>query len=495
MRTITKYILLFYFGVHLMSAQETSPDFVSLEIAKKVAEKWMSNNGHDRTVNTSASFTNIDVKIGKSLTLYILNFKEGGFAIVPATKHVIPVLAYNDKYIFNRDHRIDGAQHFLKAYNEAISIHKQTEIAMETASEEWNTVLNTNNTVSCNGQSTLYPSLLEQYGTSKWAGWTSIYDCVTPLNALTPNPPNADIGGTCVPTAMSQICAFFRHPFVGTGSDQHTMVIGAATGQTVNVNFVTQAFDYDLMPYALQRQGPADGFGNSSANDWLHYTPTCSDERNEVGYLTFNLGVAAEMNWYSQGTYGNTANWALDLVNHFGYVWNQSTDFVSTNNSTLFKSRIKNSLDNERPVLAAGYNNGGGHCFLYTGYECDNYFYASVGFGGNSDGFYYIFTTDANGNYLNTPYANSQNCATNIRPDCGLPNYYQLPTSTYGIGTVTVEQALIDLTVAGLGNTVQLDNGSEAFFIGGNSVTLNAGTNVDLGAQLHIKIENCNGPN
>lgn len=497
MKFFIQSVLLFLcLGCSVLCAQELSPDFVSFETAQKVAKKWMNGKGFDRNINRTSSFTNIDVKIGESLTFYVINFKEGGFAIVPATKKVIPVLAYNDKYMFNADKRIDGAQYFMNAYDRAISIHQDTKIPMETALEEWNTVLTTNQTVNCIGQSTPYPSLLEQYHTSRWAGWTAIYDCVDPFNTLTPSPANAAIGGTCVPTAMSQICRFFRHPFVGTGNGQHTMAnISAAKGQTVSSDFSTQAFDYDLMPYALQRQGPADGFGNTSSNDWLHYTPTCSDVRNEVGYLTFNLGVAARMNWYSPGTYGNTANWAEDMVDHFGYVWNSSTDFVTTANAALFKSRLRNSLMNERPVLAAGRNNGGGHCFLYTGFECDNYFYASVGFGGNSDGFYYIFTTDANGNYLNTAYPNGQDCATNIRPDCGLPNYYQVPATTYPISTVSVEQALIDLSVAGAGVPVQLDNGSEAFFIGGNSVTLNAGTNVELGAQLHVNIEDCNGPN
>ncbi|WP_198519996.1 C10 family peptidase [Olleya sp. Bg11-27] len=496
----TKIINILFFcclGTHLMPAQNTSSGFVSFEVASKVAENWMNAKGYDKTVDKTASFTNVEVKVGKSLTLYVFNFKEGGFAIVPATNLVIPVLAYNDKSIFNSDRRIDGAQHFLKAYNEAINIHNATGVAMELASEQWNTILTTSSIADCSGQSTLYPSLLEQYGTSRWAGWTNIYNCVTPLAPLAPNASNFNdgIGGTCVPTALSQICAFFRHPFVGVGTGTHTMAIGSAVGQTVSSDFATQAFDYDRMPYALQRQGPADGFGNSSSNDWLYYTDVCSDERNEVGFLTFNLGVAARMNWYSGGTYGSSANWAQDLVDHFDYVWNPSTDYVTTSSATLFKSRLRNSLDNERPVLAAGYNNGGGHCFLYTGYECDNYFFASLGFGGNSDGFYYIFTTDANSEYLNTTYANSQNCATNIRPNCDLPTYYQVPTNTYVNGTVTVEQALIDLTVAGAGNSVQLNSGSEAFFIGGNTVTLNAGTIVDLGAQLHVSIEDCNGPN
>ncbi|MBL7560167.1 C10 family peptidase [Olleya sp. YSTF-M6] len=498
MKTKIFNVFIFCFlGTHLISAQSENSDFISFEVANKVAEIWMNAKGYEKTVDQSASFTNVEIEIGKSLSLYVLNFKEGGFAIVPATKKVIPVLAYNDKLLFNSDRRIEGAQHFLKAYNEAITIHLDTDTAMELANEQWETLLTTYSIADCTGQSTLYPSLLEQYGTSRWAGWTNIYDCVTPLSPLAPNALdfNDGIGGTCVPTALSQICAFFRHPFVGVGTGSHTMAIGSAVGQTVSSDFSSQAFDYNLMPYALQRQGPADGYGNSSSNDWLHFTEECSNERNEVGFLTFNLGVAARMNWYSGGTFGSTANWAQDLVDHFDYVWNPSTDFVTTSSPALFKSRLRNSLDNERPVLAAGFNNGGGHCFLYTGYECDNYFYASLGFGGNSDGFYYIFTTDANGNYQNTSYTNSQNCATNIRPNCDLPSYYQVPAITYANNTVVVEQALIDLTVSDIGTSVQLDSGSEVFFIGGNSVTLNAGTNVDLGAQLHVNIEDCNGPN
>jgi hypothetical protein len=476
-------------------AQGNSGTIVSYELAKKAAVNWMSAKGYTRTVDEVRSYTNTSIPVGEQLTFYVFNFIEGGFVIVPATKLVKPVLAYNHQLASEKELLMEGASYFMDAYNDAIAIHQVQNAAMENAATEWENLLNSA-TISCSGQSSLYPSLLDHYQTSRWAGWSSIYDCVTPFQTqLTPNPSNAAIGGTCVPTGLSQLCRFYRHPFVGNGSGTHTMVIGNAAGQTVSADFSTQAFDYDLMPYRIQNQGPADGFGQNDPGAWDNLYATCADERNEIGYLTWNLGVAARMNWYSPGTIGNASNWANDLVDHFGYTWNPTTDYVNTSQPATFMNALRNSIMNERPVICRGLHATGGHLFLYSGFECDNYFYANMGLGGNSDGFYYIFTTNANGNYLATPYTNSQDCATNVHPVCNYPPYYQVPATIYNNGVVKNEQALIDLTVAGTNSSVIINNGAELFFIGGNTVELLPGTEVILGGILHVSIENCNGPN
>lgn len=488
----------------LISSGLYAQEFVTYSTAKDAAIKWMAAKGFTRTVDETRSYDNLDVFTGKQINLYVIQFNEGGFAIVPSTKLVIPVLAYNSEYSDDKELLKDGSLYFLESYDKAIAIHKSLGNTMEGATTQWNNLLQ-NATVSCTGQSSLYPSLLEQYQTSRWAGWDPIYDCVTSLHQqITPNPANSAIGGNCVPTGLSQICRFYRHPFVGTGSDSHTMLNtfdangisnSYAYGQTNTSNFSAQSFDYDLMPYRVKEQGPADGFQPNDPNSWDPLYPICSNEYNEIGNLNWNLGVACRMNWYSAGTYGNTSNWANDLVDHFGYTWNQSTDYVLSSNPATFKAAIRNSIMNERPVLCAGNKaNSGGHFFLYTGFECDNYFYSAMGWGGNGDGFYYIFSSDASGNYLGTIYPYNQNCATNVRPLCNYPAYYQVPSVTYVNGTVHDEHALIDLTVSGPGNPVIVSSGSESFMIGGNTVELLPGMEVVLGGKLHVLIENCNGP-
>ncbi|MNJ83719.1 Streptopain precursor [compost metagenome] len=477
----------------LISSMLHAQNTVSYTTAKEAAIKWMSAKGFTRTVDEARSYDNLDVFTGEQINLYVIQFNEGGFAIVPSTKLVLPVLAYNSQYSNDKELLKDGSLYFIESYDKAIAIHKSVGNTMEGATSQWNNLLQSA-TISCPGQSTLYPSLLEHYQTSRWAGWDPIYNCATSLHQqITPNPSTAEIGGNCVPTGLSQICRFYRHPFVGTGTGSHTMQIGYAIGQTNTSNFSTQAFDYDLMPYKVNEQGPADGLPNDQYS-WDPLYPICGNELNEIGHLNWNLGVACRMNWYSPGTSGNTSNWANDLVDHFGYTWNQATDYVQSSNPSVFKAAIRSSLMNERPVLCAGFNNGGGHFFLYTGFECDNYFYASVGLGGNGDGFFYIFSADASGNYLGTSYPNSQNCATNVRPLCNYPAYYQVPGVTYANGTVHDEQALIDLTVSGTGNSVIVSNGAESFMIGGNTVELLPGMEVQLGGKLHVLIENCNGP-
>lgn len=466
---------------------------VSETTAKKAAINWMEAKGHTRTIDTEQSFTNQTIDLGEALTFYVFNFVEGGFAIVPATKHVIPVLAYNSNHSFQQDLLNDGSYLFMHSFNEAIAIHLAQNVSMENAATEWNNLL-TNVTISCN-QSTLYPSLLEHYQTSRWAGWSDkIYDNVTEFHAqINPTPANAALGGTCVPTAFSQLCRYYRHPFVASGLDSHTMAMGNAAGQTNSTVYAEHGFDYDLMPYRIQNQGPVDGFQNGDPNAWTYLYPSGAPEFDEIGYLTWNLGVMVEMNWYSPGTYGTPKKWADSLVFHYGYTWNPATDYVETNQPSTFKQKLRASLDAERPVICAGFHSTGGHCFLYSGYECDNYFYANLGFGGNSDGFYYIFQPDANSMYMQTAYTVSQKCATNVRPNCNLPYDHQVTTATYA-NMAKTEQALHDLTISTAGSSVTVNNTAELFFIGGNSVTLGPGTEVVLGGKAHVSIENCQGP-
>jgi hypothetical protein len=383
---------------------------------------------------------------------------------------------------------------------------------METAATDWINLIQ-NSSITCLGQSTPYPSLLEHYQTSRWAGWDPVYDC-TPFQNLVsdttyPNHPFYDgLGGTCVPTSLAQICKFYQYPHIGTGTGSHTMSSTSISyqmpdgsyqampmsiyhGQTASADFSTQMFDYNQMDYLLKNQGPMDG------GSWAALTPTCSKTRNEVGSLMFNLGIAVGMNWGGAGTAANPAQIASQMVTNFGYTWNPTTDYVqSYNNSTstptnptTFKNTVRASLLDERPVFVAGYGGGStAHAYLYTGFECDDYFYATLGFGGNSDGFYYLFLADVNGNYQQTAYTSWQKAATNLRPACNLSTNLTLNNQNYT--GPNVEQAEYNVTASN--TTVQ--TGSKTFIIGGNSVELTSNVEVVLGAELFINVETCGVP-
>ena len=492
-------------------------NFVSYDLAKEAAVKWMQAKGYSKTIDESTSYNNLEAAIGEELTFYVLNFNEQGFAIVPVTKQVVPVLAYNNQGASPIDKIQKGATFLFESYNEAIQIHLNTAIDMETASTAWTNLIQ-NTSITCLGQSTPYPSLLEHYHTSRWAGWDGVYECITPFQNLVPDsnypdhPHLNNAGGTCVPTSLSQICKFYKHPYIGSGTGTHTitsntasfkingvntiMPISVCYGQIVSSIFSTHIFDYNQMDYQLGNQGPVDG------GIWGSLTPACSKTRNEVGNLMFNLGVAVEMNWYGTGTYGNTYQWANQMVDHFGYTWNSSIDYVYSynNNNTNtspnpptnpngFKNAVRASLLNERPVFVAGNRAGsGGHAYLYTGFECNDYFYATLGFGGNDDGFYYLFLADSTGNYIGTAYNYHQNAATNLRPACNFPTNLTLNNQTYT--DPNVEQAQNNITASN--TTVQA--GSKTFMIGGNSVELTSNVEVVLGAELFINIETCGVP-
>ena len=132
----------------LISSVLSAQDFVSYSTAKEAAVKWMSAKGFIRTVDETRSYDNLDVFSGKQINLYVIQFNEGGFAVVPSTKLVLPVLAYNSKYSNDKELLKDGSLYFIESFDKAIAIHKSVGNTMEGASTQWSDLLQFA-TVSC----------------------------------------------------------------------------------------------------------------------------------------------------------------------------------------------------------------------------------------------------------------------------------------------------------------------------------------------------------
>lgn len=495
-------LLSFPLGIFAQSTAVTEAE------ARTVASNWLNTMDDSQSYTILDVLTNLDYDIGEDLTFYVIRYDNPAFVIVPATKFVRPILAYNtrggvgDNFNEGETH---GAFYLFSSYNRAIEIHESTEAYMDLAQSQWAVG------PTCTGANSNYggAALLEHYHTSRWMGRDQIFNCMTEFNTW-PNPHNRTRGfNTCVPTAVSQIIKYYRHPYQGS-------TVIPAYSSNASINHQTHIYDYEIMPFKSGNWGVTGGFGQNPNPTGPNgpfdlYYPYCGDgtitnradapTMAQMGQLLFNAGSSAKMHWFV-GTYQASGTWAAGMASNFDYNF-LSNNSISTQASfhgitlgntvlspSLFKQKIRTSILDERPVLFAGFTSptGGGHAFLLDGFQCDNFFHVALGFSGEYDGYYHLFTADANGTYGQLSYQYGQSAAVEIHPNCNLTTDIVINNKIYT--SEELEQAQNNITASNA--TVQA--GSKTFMIGGNSVELTSDVEVVLGAELFINIETCGVP-
>jgi hypothetical protein len=188
----------------------------------------------------------------------------------------------------------------------------------------------------------------------------------------------------CVATAMAQYMRFWQYPTTGVGTSCFTVLVdGTATTKCLR-----------------------GGDGSGGTYDWTDMTlvPDCSTtliQREAIGALTYDAGVAVKMQYASSGSgaYMNDADTAM--TNTFGYS-NSIYGYNSNNNisTAALSSMINPNLDWGNPVILGIYNssNNEGHAIVADGYGYDNstlYHHLNLGWAGTSDAWYNLPNIDS----------------------------------------------------------------------------------------------------
>jgi hypothetical protein len=189
----------------------------------------------------------------------------------------------------------------------------------------------------------------------------------------------------CVATAMAQFMRFWQWPTAGIGAQPFSIGVGA-TATT-----------------ATTRGG--DGLGGPYNWSQMPLTPDSSltnTQRQAIGALCYDAGVAAHMHYGSGGSGAYMHDAKNALVNTFKYSnavmgGNEYSDIGANLNSM-----INPSLDAGDPVLLAiyQYSNGqygGGHAIVADGYGYNAatlYHHLNLGWDGIADAWYNLPTVD-----------------------------------------------------------------------------------------------------
>ncbi|MDE7437815.1 MAG: C10 family peptidase [Muribaculaceae bacterium] len=310
---------------------------ISPQTARMIAEKALKGK------KISTPLTPKGVGAGGEQPYYVFNAEDGngGYAIVAGDDRLPQVLGYSE----------DGYLDLSNAPEALIAL-----LNMSVASANGNTALHVE--AEGTGSPVVSPLL-------KDINWGQD----VPFNTLCPklsNGSTAYVG--CVATAMAQMMRYYQYPEQGMGTHSYT-----DSGKTLSADFGATTYDWANMPAAVPE------------------SPTAA-QTSAYSTLSYQLGVAVDMQYAAGGSGAYTHLVAPALRNYFGYSPELRMHTREYYNTEEWMRLIRTELDAGRPVYYSATSEDmlGGHAFVCDGYDSEGYVHINWGWYGRTNGYFYI---------------------------------------------------------------------------------------------------------
>ncbi|MDO5569922.1 MAG: C10 family peptidase [Bacteroidales bacterium] len=332
-------------------------------------------------VAAKESFSKSQLSSFNNDNFYIYNISDNsGFVIVASDDIVSPILGYSTENGISEDNLPPAFTAWMENYSEYISYIKEKSDA-SSVSINGNEPLTVNYSLSNNGSSPLTGnhSLSDKETNSLTANYSvsldesqslitkSLFsDQVDPLlgniewNQSYPYNMYIDKNYPtgCVATAGAQIMKYYQYPSSGVG-------------QKNGIDFSSVVYDWSSM---------TDTYSNSST------LQSCM----AVGTLMKHIGAAVNMKYASGGSAAVDYDLAKALRDNFSYDKNIQELQRNYYSLDIWKSILRNELDNERPVVYSGHSNSDGHTFVCDGYDNNDKFHINWGWSGYCNGYFVL---------------------------------------------------------------------------------------------------------
>ncbi len=386
---MTKAIKHFALALALVFSAVAVANPVDQNTALKVAKNFWKSNSMTSRMECSLQLSPLSGSDGLN-TFYIFENSIGfGFVMISADDCVVPVLAYSATDPVGDSVLPATAKTMLQWYDRQIRYCVANNIkATPEITAMWQSYLEGNVGMEKSNNYVL-PML-----TTKW-NQHPIYNDLCPYDGVTKD---RTLAG-CVAVAMAQALKYWNHPAVGIGVNSYNH----EKYGTITVYFNNTAYDWANMPNQLGSTTP--------------YAQT-----NAVATLMYHSGASCNMNYGTEGSsagvngnhYG-TSEYAFK--NFFGYKKSLHSISRENFNDTAWTDTIRYEIDHGRPVVYTGYdytdtNDIVGHAFVCDGYDTLDRFHFNWGWGGMSDGYFYL-------NCLNPGHVfdSSQRAIIGMEPD------------------------------------------------------------------------------
>lgn len=288
---------------------------------------------------------------------YLYDINNGqGFILMSGNDLALPVLGYSLQNRIQTEAIPDAFKEMLDQFRYEVEYAKSNSVNFISNQEKWSQLLN-GNEVNKEGSYAPIPPLL----TTKW-NQSPYYNAMCPVN----DKGQKAITG-CVATAMAQVMN--HHEFPSRGQSFYDYIANNFGLQSLI--FANHSYNWNVMP---------DVLNGSSTNN----------EIDEVAKLMYHCGVGVSMN-YGVSASGSTMNrLANALRNYFSYNPNLNVKYMNAFSPENWIDSIYLELQNNRPLLYAGFGTSSGHAFIIDGYEYNegDKFHINWGWGGYNDGYF-----------------------------------------------------------------------------------------------------------
>ncbi len=374
---------------------------ITAEQAKKLTQAWVTANPRPMNSRLGNQIDSIETfKDANSQPIYhVIYLRPSGFVIVPADDEIEPVVCFAQAGSFDpspnnplgalvsRDlpGRVNAARAIQKMVRSGRAIQSFTQQEMdirhsgERAFDKWTKLLNAADSCSVLAMSLggisdvrVSPLLQSEWNQTTICSNTACYNYYVPPGSAG-SASNYPCG--CVATAMAQYMRFWQYPTTSVGTGCFSIKVDGSS----------------------QSACLRGGDGSGGAYDWADMTlvPGCSTtlaQRQAIGALTYDAGVAVHMQYESSGSGAYMDDADAAMTNTFGYS-NSIYGYNNNNNivAAALSSMLNPNLDWGNPVILGISSSSEGHAIVADGYGYNSatlYHHLNLGWAGTSDAWY-----------------------------------------------------------------------------------------------------------
>ena len=311
----------------------------------------------------SVELTPVTTRSVDNQHFYVFNLNDDqGWVLVADDDRCTPILAYSKSGKFVTENLPANIEDWLVGISSEVQYIIDNNIVADSGTSSlWKELFNGTSTEFINrGEKVVNPLVQTRWDQAPYYNALCPYDNLYGERTVT----------GCVATAMAQVLKYWNYPEVGTGSHSYS----TSSYGTLYANFGGTQYDWNNMPNRV-----------TSTN-------------NAVATLMYHCGVSVDMNYgvsetggsgaYVISSYTNTENCAeFAFKNYFGYKSSAHGEMKDNTSDSQWKSMLRADLDASRPLVYAGFGNGG-HCFVCDGYDNSDKFHFNWGWDGQNNGFY-----------------------------------------------------------------------------------------------------------
>lgn len=310
---------------------------------------------------------------------YIINFKNGGYALISADERFFPVLAYDFEGIFNIDKVPANCQSWLDIYeSQIIAAFRNNGPFYPGIPAIWKKF----------GNQPRIPGAIKEVlplTTGIWAQ-DGYYNQMCPAD---PEGFNGHAPVGCVALAMAGLMYYYRFPETGEGTELYTPEYQSGVYGPQFVDFSTSTYQWESM------------------------TDVCLEPNDAIAQICYHAGVALQTEYTPQSSGANVNSVSSALSNHFHYLTDDYLPRSEVPVTHEWTTMLIDNLDKKQPVIYRSTTGWIGHVYLCDGYQDSTHFHFNWGWSGAHNGFYYIDNLTPGGIQLNS----GQGAVFNIFPD------------------------------------------------------------------------------